>query len=128
MEFNIQKGYKHTSMRVVQKEDTASIYGSGLAEVFSTPAMVALMEKTCFELAGKFLPASHSTVGSELNIRHVKACPVGETIVCEATFTGQEGRKLTFDVNVTGPKGVIGSGTHCRHIIDFKEFSEKAKK
>ena len=42
-------GIKGKQELVVTKENTAKAMGSGTLEVFATPAMIALMEKTAYE-------------------------------------------------------------------------------
>jgi fluoroacetyl-CoA thioesterase len=118
-------GLEFTMEKLVKPEDSAARYDSGLVEVFSTPAMIALMEGTCYRCVMHVLPAGYSTVGVEVNIRHLKATPIGMTSRCEARLEKVDGKRLEFSVKAWDEKGLIGEGRHVRYIIDEKKFTEK---
>jgi len=109
---------------VVTPQDTAKSYGSGLVEVFATPAMVALMEKTALQLVAPFLEDGKNTVGTEISVKHVKATPLGKTIQSFAKLVEVNGPKLKFEVEAYDEDGLIGTGIHKRFIIDEKAFME----
>jgi len=127
MEINIPIGIKGLQETTVGPENTASRYGSGLVEVFATPAMIALMEKTCHESIAKYLPEGHGSVGANVNVNHVKPTPVGMKVQCESELEEVEGRKLVFKVTAWDEKGEIGSGMHTRYIIDTARFMAKLR-
>ncbi len=124
----MEKGIKLTVEKNVTPDDTALKYGSGLVEVFATPAMIALMERAALELVRPFLAPGQNTVGVEVNISHIKATPVGEKINCEACLKEIDGKRLVFEVNAWDKKGLIGTGTHTRFIIDTEKFMSKILK
>jgi predicted thioesterase len=128
MESIIKEGIKHTITKIVRQEDTATSYGSGMVEVFATPAMIALMEKACLELLLPYFPQEENSVGTEVNIKHLKATPVGMTVTCEAILIKAEGKKIFFTVRAWDEGGEIGTGFHTRYIIDTKEFMKRLKK
>ena len=128
MKFDIKPGVSFTVRQKVAYDDTAAKYGSGLIEVFATPAMIALMENASLKAVYPYLDDDHNTVGFEVNVRHLKSTPVGKSIECKATLTKVDGKKLLFDVVASDEEGVIGEGTHTRYIINLKEFMEKFKK
>lgn len=118
-------GKKLKVEKIVTKSDTAAYYGSGLLEVFATPGMIALMEQTAHLLAKSFLPEFQDTVGVEVNIKHLKASPLGAKVYAEAELISIEGKVLTFKVTAFDEKGVIGTGTHLRYIINPAKFLNK---
>jgi len=123
--FNLQKGIKGHKEIIVSETDTASKFGSGLINVYATPAMVGLMETTAQESVQKHLPSGYITLGIELNIKHLKATPVGMKVRCESELIHIDGKKLIFNVDTYDDKGKIGEGTHSRFIVETKKFLEK---
>jgi len=109
---------------IVTPKDLASAYGSGNVEVLATPAMIALMEKTCLQLVAPYIPKGHNTVGTAVNIKHIKATPVGAVVQSYAKLKEIKGNKLTFEVEAYDQNGLIGMGLHTRYIIDEEEFGE----
>ena len=87
----IKIGLTYQTEKVVKKEDTASAYGSGVVEVFATPAMIALMESASQQCVKSLLPEGYSTVGIHINVSHVKATPVGMKVFCKAKLIGWTG-------------------------------------
>jgi len=125
MEFNIPLGIEYTATEMVTKENTASKYGSGLVDVFATPAMVALMEKAALNAVLPHLPEGFNTVGTEVCVKHTKATTMGWEVYSKAILKEVDGKKLVFEVVAWDKEGEIGRGTHTRYIIDSKRFMEK---
>ncbi len=125
MNHNIITGTKGTLELTVTKELTAAVYGSGLVEVYATPAMIALMERTCQLSVQDQLPEGYLTVGVLVNIKHLKATPVGMKVTCNSELIEVEDRKLIFKVLVNDEEGLIGEGFHERFIVNEEKFMKK---
>lgn len=125
MDINLEAGLTNRIEKIVEKHETAAAYGSGLVEVYATPAMIAFMENAALKTVADHLPKGVNTVGTHVNIKHLKATPVGMKVYCEATLTEIEGNKLTFSVEAFDEEGKIGSGTHKRFIIDEDRFMKQ---
>lgn len=125
MEFTIEPGIILKLEKIVQPADSAIIYGSGAVDVFSTPAMIAFMERTAYESVQGLLPEGYTTVGTEVNIKHLRATLVGKQVKCQSLLIDVDGRKLIFEVTSSDDKGEIGTGKHTRFIIEKRHFIEK---
>ena len=125
MEYDMLKGLRHSETLVVEHKDTAAVYGSGALEVFATPAMIALMEKTCLESVANKIGDGNTTVGIAVNIKHLKASPVGSTIRCEAELVEVDRRRLVFKVRCFEGDTLVGEGIHERFIVDSEKFMSK---
>ncbi len=109
----------------VEEKDSAKSYGSGLVDVFATPAMIAFMEQTCLKLAQLGIPPEEGTVGTLVNVTHAKATPIGMTVWCVATLKEIDKRRLVFEVIARDQEGEIGRGLHERFIINTEKFMAK---
>ena len=127
MGLNLAIGMKAEKIEPVTKDNTAIKFGSGTVAVFATPAMVGLMEGACVAVVERLLPETMTTVGIDLNIRHLAATPVGMTVRAVAELTEIDGNRLIFKVEAFDNKEQIGKGTHERYIVDIEKFSQKAE-
>ena len=109
----------------VSNENTAAAFGSGGLAVYATPAMIALMECAAFSAAETLLPQGWSTVGTELNVKHLSASPLGMKVYAKAELLNIDGRALSFKVEAFDEAGKIGEGTHGRFIIEVEKFMTK---
>jgi predicted thioesterase len=98
-----------------------------MVDVFATPAMIALMESTALESVHLFLPDGFTTVGTEINVKHLKATPIGMKITGESFIREVKYPKIVFEIHAWDEKGLIGIGTHTRVIVEEKLFMEKLK-
>ena len=122
----ITVGMKGVAESFVEREDTAAEVGSGALMVYATPCMVALMEGAACEAIADALHDTKTTVGTELNIKHLSATPVGLEVRAEAEVTAVEGNTITFLVTAFDEAGKIGEGTHKRVVVSTQRFLDKA--
>lgn len=121
----IELGRKGSASTLAQREDTAAEVGSGDLLVYATPCMAALMEGAACDALDGCLPQGQTTVGTELNIRHTCATPVGLEVRAEAEVTAVEGKRITFAIQAYDEAGQIGTATHTRVIVSAQKFLEK---
>ncbi|HHT03901.1 MAG TPA: thioesterase family protein [Bacteroidales bacterium] len=127
MEIDIPKGQKGEKEVLVTEKNTAKAYGSGLIDVFATPAMVALMEETAHTSVQDFLPEGMVSVGTEINVKHIKATPLGMKVICHSVLERVEGKRLFFTIEALDEVSKIGEATHTRYIVDAIKFVERLK-
>ena len=119
-------GIKGREEVTVSEANSAKTLGSGTLDVFATPAMTALMEKTAWKSVTPFLDEGCGTVGTLLNITHDAPTPFGMNVWCESELVEIDGRRLAFTVTASDEKGLIGQGTHERFIVNNEKFQSKA--
>ncbi len=119
---SLKPGIKGNAETVVVHENTAAAVGSGLVPVFSTPAMIALMESSAVSALTPWLSEGEGSVGTFLHVTHDAATPIGFRVWAECELTAVEGRSLTFSVTAYDEQGPIGKGTHGRAIINLERF------
>ena len=118
-------GTKAEVATLVETADTALEVGSGSLRVYATPCMAALMEGAACEALEGFLSEDQTTVGIELNLKHVAATPVGMDVRAEAEVIEVDGNSVTFQVTAFDESGKIGEGIHKRAIITTQKFLDK---
>jgi len=123
----VEVGMRTSWQRVVDDEMTAEKWGNQGVRVLATPTLVGLLEMTCVRAIAGELEPGWSTVGTHIDLRHLKATAVGDTITLEAEVANVEGRKVTFNVRAEDSGGVAGEGTHERVLIDLERFLQRVR-
>ena len=116
---------KERKIRVNESQTTSFLWEG--ENVFSTPSMISEMEETCrLLLKEEFLQDEEwDSVGTLVNIRHLKATPVGAEIKFKAKIVNVNNRRVTFEVDAVDKIEKIGEGIHERTIINVPEFRER---
>lgn len=115
-----------TLHKTVTEADTAAHVGSGSLPVLATPVLIAWMEAAACGCCAGLMEEGTTSVGTEMNMRHTAASPVGMKVTVTAELTAVEGRILSFKVYAEDIAGAIGEGSHSRAIIRAERFMEKA--
>ncbi len=111
----------------VTEADSAARWGSGLVPVFSTPALVGLMESAAVRALEGRLPPGQTTVGGRIDVRHLAATPVGMTVRARAELAGVDGRKLEFRIRAWDEAEPVGEATHERFVVDAERFTARVQ-
>jgi fluoroacetyl-CoA thioesterase len=112
---------------MVSDDDTASRWGSGLVPVFSTPALVGLMESAAVQALIGSLAPGQTTVGGHIDVQHLAATPIGMQVRVRAELTAVEGRKLFFTIQAWDAVEKIGEAKHERFIVDEVKFLSRVQ-
>jgi predicted thioesterase len=108
---------------VVTHDDTAIAMGSGDVSVLATPRLLAWLEGATVRGSAPFVEPTSTTVGVRAAIEHLKAVPVGDTVVVEAEPPAQDGRRLVFAVRAVDEAGeVVARGEVVRVVVDRARF------
>lgn len=117
-------GDRYEMTHIVSENETAEVLGSGGLPVYSTPSMICLMELASYRLAER---NGFQSVGTKVNISHLRACRPGTELTATAELTVVDGRRLVYKVSVSDALGLIGEGEHERYTIDPERFMSKLK-
>lgn len=87
--------------------------------------MIGLMENAALSAVDPHLPEGMATVGTELNVKHLSATPMGMVVRAKAELLEVTGRRLVFNLEAYDELEKIGEGTHERYIINIEKFLKK---
>ena len=121
----LKTGMTGMSELEVKDKNLAVNVGSGSLEVFATPEMVMLMEKAACNCISDYLEGDETTVGTEMNVKHISATPKGMKVCAEAELIEINGRELVFSIKSYDEAGDIGEGIHKRFIVHGEKFLSK---
>ncbi|MEM4431481.1 MAG: thioesterase family protein [Desulfurococcaceae archaeon] len=111
----------------VVTEDLVTKHIEGI-EVLSTPSLVLLIERTAKNCIQPYLPNGYSSVGTQINIKHLNPVPRGERILVETLVSEIDGRRVVFTARSYWKQIVVGEAIHERYVINIDKFREKVKK
>ena len=122
---NIPVGLKGEKMVLVTNENAIDFLGLEGARVLSTPHMIGYMERTCRDAVLPLLDPGHDTVGTQVNVWHLAAAPLGMAVTFQAEVTGVQDRRIQFRVEAFDEREKIGEGTHERAIVNIAKFASR---
>ncbi len=98
--------------------------GPDAPSMYSTPAMIQLMEGICVRFLTPHMDAGEQTVGFHIDVRHLAPTQIGQRVTGRVRLEEIKGRRLKFTVEAYKEDGTkIGGGRHERAVIDISRFS-----
>ena len=112
---------------VVPPERTVGHFLPHMPMVYATPMMILEMEMASGDAIGGCLEKGWITVGTEVDIRHLAATPVGATVRTTARVIAVERRVIRFEVEAFEGERKIGDGRHARGLVNVENFTRRLK-
>ena len=122
MEFDLPVNESRTKTFTVQEHQIADFLGSGKVSVLSSPSMILMMEQTAMLFAQEYLPEEYITVGTRVDVSHLRASKLGAEITVTAKLIDFEKKHMVFIVEAFDGEHKIGEGKHERHIVNKEKF------
>ena len=95
--------------------------------VYATPMMIMAMEMTSVDAIAAVLPPGFVTVGTEVDIRHLAATPVGRRVRTTARVIAVERKVIRFEVEAFDGDRRIGEGRHGRGLVNVASFTRRLR-
>jgi fluoroacetyl-CoA thioesterase len=123
----LEIGLQAALVHVISADDTALAVGSGDVPVLATPRLLALCEAACVgALAEAPIDPATTSVGTRVELEHLRASPVGETVRAAARLEHVDGRLLRFEVVVTDDADrLVGRAVITRVLVDRVRFLDR---
>jgi len=122
----IPVGLRGTYAMTVKPEHLASQFKDTiLPPVLATPIMVLIMENAALNTIRDYLEPDEAAVGTQINVKHLAATPVGHRVVAEAEVIEVDGRRIEFKVTARDEIEQIGAGTHQRMVVNLGRLKSR---
>ncbi len=100
--------------------------GPDAPRMYSTPAMIQLMEGTCVQFLTPYMDEGEQTVGFHVDVRHLAPTQIGQRVTGRVRLEEIKARRLTFTVAAYNEEGTkVGEGLHERAVISIDRFAGK---
>ena len=111
--------FEHT----VTEADTAAALGSGDLPVLATPRLITWLERATFTAAQTVVQPPQTTVGTLVQVEHLKASPVGSQVIVTCSTPIIDAGRLIFHVQANDLVGSqLAVGELHRRVIDPQRF------
>ena len=108
---------------VVPVERTVGHFVPHMPMVYATPMMILEMEMASADAVTPYLEPGWVTVGTEVDIKHLAATPVGAVVRTTAKVIAVERRVIRFEVEAFDERRRIGEGRHARGLVNVANFT-----
>lgn len=96
--------------------------------VLCTPWLIWFLEHAARAAVLPFLEPGESTVGTEIEVQHFAATPLGHAVVCEARVVRAEGTEVWFQLEAHDEFERIAKGFHKLRVIRVNRFAARMHK
>ena len=121
----IKVGMSAERSLIVPADRTVGYFIEHMPMVYATPMMILEMEMAAADATNPWLEPGWVTVGTEVDIRHLAATPVGAVVRTTAKVIAVERRIIRFEVEAFDEKRRIGEGRHARGLVNVDAFSKR---
>ena len=121
----IKVGMSAERTLVVPPERTVGHFVPDMPMVYATPMMILEMEMASADAIKPYLEPGWVTVGTEVDIRHLAASPVGAVVRTTARVFAVERRVVRFEVEAFDGERRIGEGRHARALVNRESFNKR---
>jgi fluoroacetyl-CoA thioesterase len=124
----VPTGLEASLTYTVTPADTARALGSGDVDVLATPRLLALAEGATVDAVAGHLGEQQTTVGTRIQLEHLRASPVGANLRVHARLGHTDGRLLRFDVAAEHADGtLVASGQITRVLVERDRFLARSR-
>lgn len=124
-------GVSLTRRVAIDKDRTISFMGED-GRVYSTPDLLRDIEHTCRDLILEHADAGEDSVGIRVELDHMAATLMGQTVEITATVAEIKGRQVFFDIAAKDDLEPVAKCRHGRFVVDVAQtkgrLSAKAEK
>ena len=121
----ITAGMSAERVLTVTPDMTVRHFVPTMPAVYATPMMILAMEMTSVDAIAAALPEGWVTVGTEVDIRHLAATPVGHEVRTHSRVIAVERKVIRFEVEAFDGDRRIGEGRHARGLINVASFARR---
>src|ERR1700761_2477112 len=121
----IKVGMSAERTLVVPADRTVGHFVPSMPMVYATPMMILEMELVSGDAINACLEPGWVTVGTEVDIRHLAATPVGARVRTTVKVIAVERRVIRFEVEAFDEKRRIGEGRHARGLVNVESFTKQ---
>ncbi len=112
---------------VVEAKHAIDFADGGMPPVLCTPWLIWFLEHAAREAVLPCLEAGESTVGLEIEVRHVAPTPLGHIVTCAARVIHVDGARITFQVEAHDQTELIARGVHRLQVIRVAGFAKRVE-
>lgn len=113
---------------VVEQKHCIDFATDGMPTILSTPNLIGLLERTARQTLAPFLDAGERSVGIEVEIQHLAATPIGQSVTCSARVISANGKQIGFQIEARDQHEVIAKGLHKRAVIQIESFAKRVQR
>jgi predicted thioesterase len=127
MRSGLKIGSKGERRFVVEPAHTIDFAEGGMPAILCTPWLVWFLEHAARDAVLPFLDQGESTVGSHVDLDHLAATPVGQSVTCVARVVHMEGRSISFQLEARDETERIARGFHRLRVIHVERLARRVE-